>query len=103
MTIKHDPPNIPFISQASWVLGMGQIRLYPPLNSSSYFTPLAACYMAAYTLGMLSRYFPTTWMRLGRSERGDAIYPMVIRMLDWIEESFPSMAVDILRGPYPFE
>ena len=82
---------------------MGQIRLYPRLTANQQFTPLATCYISAYTVGMLSRYFPTTWMSLGRYEKGDAVYPMLIRMLDWVEEAFPSMAVDILRGPYPFE
>ena len=59
--------------------------------------------MLSYFLGMLCRYFPTTWIGLARSEMGDAVYLLVTRLFDWIQDMFPSMVVDILRGPYDFE
>ena len=73
------------------------------LESGLYFTPLAASYMSSFILGMLCRYFPTTWTELARSRKGDAVYPLIVRLLDWIQDKYPAMIVDILRGPYDFE
>lgn len=91
-----------FAQRAGW-LNIGDIVLYGPLESKLYVTPLAACFMLSYTLGMLCRYFPTSWISIGRTEKGDAFYPLATRLLDWIEYAFPVMVVDILRGPYDFE
>ena len=101
--ISHNRSFVPFLAQKSAWLNIGGVVLYPPLNSNKYFTPLAASFISSYVLGMLCRYFPTTWTGLARSEKGDAVYPLVIRLLDWIEDTFPAMVVDMLRGPYEFE
>ena len=91
-----------FAQRAGW-LNIGDIILYGPLESKLYVTPLAACFILSFSLGMLCRYFPTTWISIGRTEKGDAFYPLATRLLDWIEETFPTMVVDILKGPYDFE
>ena len=91
-----------FAQRAGW-LNIGDIILYGPLESKLHVTPLAACFVLSFALGMLCRYFPTTWISIGRTEKGDAFYPLATRLLDWIEETFPAMVVDILRGPYDFE
>ena len=91
-----------FAQRAGW-LNIGNVVLYGPLESKLYVTPLAACFMLSFSLGMLCRYFPTTWISIARTEKGDAFYPLATRLLDWIEETFPAMVVDVLRGPYDFE
>ena len=91
-----------FAQRAGW-LNIGVVVLYGPLKSRLYVTPLAACFMVSFVLGMLCRYFPTSWINIARSEKGDAFYPLAARLLDWIEETFPAMTVDLLRGPYDFE
>ena len=91
-----------FAQRIRW-LNIGDVVLYGPLESSLYFTPLAACFIVSFFLGMLCRYFPTTWINIARSEKGDAFYPLATRLLDWTEETFPAMVVDVLRGPYDFE
>ena len=92
-----------FFAQNTGMLNVGNVVLYRPLTSGLYFTPLAACFMLSFGLGMLCRYFPTTWINIARTEKGDAFYPLATRLLDWIEEIFPAMVVDVLRGPYDFE
>ena len=92
-----------FAQQYALHFGIGEVVLCSPLASKEYFTPLAACYMASYLLGMLARYFPAIWINLGCSEKGDAVHPLVISLMDWIQEMYPSMILDVLRGPYPFE
>ena len=102
--VRYNQPYVPYLSQRlGGFAGIGAVVLYGPLASGLYLTPLATCFVSAYILGMLARYFPTVWISLGRSEKGDAVYPLVTRLMDWIEESFPLMVVDILRGPYDFE
>ena len=93
----------PFFAQKVGIWEIGDVVLYGPLKSNLYFTPLAACFMLSFTLGMLCRYFPTTWINIGRFGKGDAFYPLAIRLLDWIQDTFPAMVVDALRGPYDFE
>ena len=91
IVIGHDQSFMPFFTQrSSGPFGIGDIVLCGPLHSNKYFTPLAACFMLSYCLGMLCRYFPTTWIGLARSEMGDAVYPLVTRMFDWIQDMFPA-------------
>ena len=92
-----------FFAQRASFLGMSSIVLCEPMSDKSYFSPLAACFMTSYVLGMLCRYFPTSWTDLSRTEKGDAFLPLATRLLDWIDEVFPQMVVDVLRGPYSFE
>jgi len=92
-----------YFAQRIGLLNIGDVVLYGPLESKLYFTPLAACFMVSFSLGMLCRYFPTTWINISRTEKGDAFYPLATRLLDWTEETFPAMVVDVLKGPYDFE
>ena len=92
-----------FFAQKIGVWSIGDIVLYRSLESKLYVTPLAACFILSFVLGMLCRYFPTTWINTARTEKGDAFYPLATILLDWIEEVFPVMVVDVLRSPYGFE
>ena len=103
ITVKINQATVPFFAQSTGAFSIGNAVLYANLGSGIYFTPLAAGFIASYILGMLCRYFPTSWISIARSERGDAVYPLVIRLLDWIQDKYPAMIVDILRGPYEFE
>lgn len=94
--------DVPFFAQKAGKCDIGEMVLYGPLQSNLYLTPLAACFILSFALGMLCRYFPTTWINIG-PEKGDAFYPLATRLLDWIQDTFPAMVVDALRGPYDFE
>lgn len=91
-----------FAQRVGW-WSIGDIVLYRPLQSQLYVSPLAACFIISFILGMLCRYFPATWINSARTEKGDAFYPLATVLLDWIEEVFPAMVVDLLRSPYSFE
>ena len=103
LVVSCNLENMPFLAQSRGLPFIGTVVLYSPLESGHYFSPLATCFMLSFTLGMLCRYFPTTWVNLVRSEKGDSVYPLVISLLDWIQDTYPAMIVDILRGPYGFE
>ncbi len=101
--VRYDPPFMPFLAQRFGQSRKSDIVLYPPLNSGEYFTPIALCFMLSYILGMICRYYPTIWVSLAHPQKGDAIYPFIIRAMDWIQEVYPLMVVDVLRGPYHWE
>ena len=61
-----------FLSQRYNILDIGHIVLFGPLYSNLYVTPLAACFIVSFILGMMCRYYPTSWIRLSRTEKGDA-------------------------------
>lgn len=103
LEVESRSPDGAFFAQRFGMLDIGDIVLFGPLQSNLYFTPLAACFMVSFILGMLCRYYPTAWIQMSRTEKGDAFYPLATRLLDWILGSLPSMVVDILRGPYDFE
>lgn len=104
LVVQYDHPYRPYLSQKSEnVFGIGDVALYPPLDSKLYATPIAVCIIVSYTLGMLCRYFPSIWTALASSERGDAAYPLITRLIDWIQSTFPAMVVDLFQGPYDFE
>ena len=57
--------DVPFFAQKAGQWDIGEVVLYGPLQSNLYFTPLAACFILSFALGMLCRYFPTTWINIG--------------------------------------
>lgn len=95
---------IPYFSQMSdSILGIGDVYIVPRLSESLYLNTISLYFSASFILGMLARYFPATWISLGRVEKGDAIFPLVNHLLDTIQFKFPQIVLDFLRGPYKFE
>jgi hypothetical protein len=87
---------------ASWA-GMGDIHMVQFFQSCDPICDIGQAYLAAYVMGMMSRYFPTAWISLGRTEKGDAVYPFILKLIKHIESHFPQMVLDHLDGPYKFE
>ena len=84
-------------------MGIGQIVLTKSVSKNLSLNTLGQLYSLSFFLGMLSRYFPSVWISLGRSEKGDAIYPLFIRAIELIENYFPQTVLEFLEGPYDFE
>lgn len=83
--------------------GIGDVYVVQPPDSSTRLNEVSAHYAASYVLGMLARYFPATWISLGRVERGDAVFPLINHLLDIIQTQYPRIILDYLNGPYDFE
>jgi len=83
--------------------GIGEIVLTKPIKKGLHINTLAQFYMLSYYMGMLARYFPSIWMSLSRSEKGDAIYPLFIKSMEHIEKFYPTTVLEFLSGPYEFE
>ncbi|HEY5967520.1 MAG TPA: YaaC family protein [Chitinophagaceae bacterium] len=104
--IRTSNKNIPQFSQRfldAFNMGIGEIVLTKAISSETHLNTLGQLYCLSFYLGMLSRYFPSIWISLGRTEKGDAIYPLFIRIIDLVEKHFPRTVIEFLAGPYDFE
>jgi hypothetical protein len=84
-------------------LDIGDVCVVPVMRDDKGLNLLGGMYAIAYVLGMMARYYPTTWISLMRSEKGDKIYPFVHRILDYIYDKFPKQVLTFLNAPYEFE
>jgi hypothetical protein len=99
---------IPYFSQLSFsafgpALGIGDVHVVPPIRRDIYLNTLALYFSTSFILGMIVRYFPSTWISLGRQERGDRIFPMINRLTELVQTHFPKIVLEFLRSPYGFE
>ena len=83
--------------------GIGTIVLTKSIDKNLHLNTLSQFYILSYVMGMLARYFPSVWMGLSRSEKGDAIYPLFIKSMELVESYFPLTVLEYLEGPYDFE
>ncbi|MBW8683554.1 YaaC family protein [Chitinophaga rhizophila] len=74
-----------------------EMVIVQPANKDIHFNTISSFYMVAYAFGMMARYFPSTWISLSRSEKGDAIYPLVLKTLRLIQELYPQLVLDHLN------
>jgi hypothetical protein len=96
----------PYLNQFSAIgrpFEIGDVHIVPPIRGNIYLNSLALYFAASYILGMLVRYFPASWIALGRQERGDRIFPLINGLVELIQMQFPKIVIEFLRSPYPFE
>jgi YaaC-like Protein len=104
--IRSSNKFIPQFSQRfldHFYMGIGEIVLTKNASKKLKLNTLGQLYSLSFFLGMLSRYFPSIWISLGRTEKGDAIYPLFIRAIEIIETHFPRTVLEFLESPYDFE
>jgi hypothetical protein len=73
-------------------------HLIVPWPNAGYLSPLLRCFLEAYILGMLARYFPSRWMALIRNQKGDAALPLLRRTIKHVEDDFPELVLSQLRA-----
>lgn len=71
--------------------------LVRPLPNGDNFIDLHRVFVETYILGMLSRYFPSKWMSLLRSEKGDIARSLVLAAVARAEMTFPALLQDQLH------
>lgn len=70
ITVRTKTSYFPHFSQKfidPFNIGIGDIALTKPVNENVYLSTLAQFYALSFFLGMLSRYFPSIWISLGRT------------------------------------
>lgn len=94
----------PNISQRwNGTLNIGDVFVVPVLPEDIGLNLLSGMYIISYFLGMMVRYYPTTWIGLKRAEKGDKIFPFVYQIIDFVGEKYPQQVLDFLNAPYDFE
>lgn len=63
--------------------------LVRPFPNGDKIIDIHRVYLEAYILGMLCRYFPSKWMSLLRSDKGDIARSLVLAAMARIEAKFP--------------
>lgn len=110
--IKFDNGKLTYISENwhpnitqrwSGPFGIGDICVMPCLKDDIGLNLISGLYMISYTFGMLARYHPSVWMNILRGGLGDKIYPFAHRIMQFIDNYYPKVVLDFLKGPYPFE
>jgi len=94
-------PN--FTQKWHGAFGLGELCIVPPLKDDVGLNSLGAMFAVSYVLGMMARYYPSTWISLGQVQRGDRILPLINRFLSFVQEVYPQAILDFLRAPYSFE
>jgi hypothetical protein len=79
------------------MLGIGEARFVARFSQDCDLSKPIATFTLAYILGMLVRYYPTTWITIVRSERHDAALPTLLESVAYIESRFPMMICDFLE------
>lgn len=71
--------------------------LVRPFSNHDNMIDIHRMYIEAFIVGMLSRYFPSKWMSLLRSEKGDIARSVILAAVARIEAKFPQLICDQLH------
>lgn len=74
-----------------------QLFIVEPFESKVNFSEIAVCYMVAYILGMLVRYYPTHWIALVNSADGDIYWPILNRAQHYVEHVYPELVIELIK------
>ncbi len=85
------------------IFGIGNVTLCRLIPDNIYLNSISQLYCLSFYLGMLSRYFPSYWINLNKTEKGDSIYPLLLKSIDLIIDDYPTLIYEFLEGPYNFE
>ena len=69
-----------------------------PFPNGDNLIDLHRLVIESYILGMLCRYFPSKWMALLGSDKGDIARSVILAAIDRIEREFPKLLTDQLPG-----
>jgi hypothetical protein len=89
---------IAFLS-TSRVNNRGEDFLAPQLPGGLNLSTLSLAFLAAYALGMLARYYPTSWQGLTAMRRGDRVTPLLRATTSYVEQRVPIEVADFLERP----
>ncbi len=59
---------------------------------------LSLLYLIAYSMGMLARYYPSKWLSLLNSSKGDFAFPLMKAATTVVENRFPQLVLQELEG-----
>ena len=104
IAVKGDTPDalatsLPPIQRVPGIIGMGEsVYVIEPLTAGFALSPLLALHALAYFLGMLVRYYPSTWRTMLNREKGDFLYPLLQLAVSTIRDDYPRFVLEELEN-----
>ncbi len=75
-----------------------QLYIIEVLENGHNYSEMGFCYLLAYFMGMLSRYYPTHWVSLISGRKGDLYWPIINRAQNYLETVFPELIVEYIEN-----
>lgn len=103
--IRFKSDSIPNFSQ-KWVSAfevIGDPCINPPLNNNVFLNDIAKMYCVSFIFGSISRYYPSAWNNIHKGINNDSVLPFALNFMDFLNEKYPQIIMDFLKGPYDFE
>ncbi len=75
----------------------GKTYVVGPLPDGLNLSSLSLLYMIAYSMGMLARYYPSKWLSLLNSSKGDFAFPLMKAATKVVEDRFPHLVLQELE------
>lgn len=77
--------------------GVGTLYMAQKYSSGVSLNKITQIFAISYIIGMLVRYYPSTWIDLIHQRIGDSSSPTITSVIYCIEKLFPSLVVDFLQ------
>ena len=78
---------------------VGNLVAMTPFPGEAEFSKMVISFLAAYSLGMLARYYPFQWTSILGNQRHTVALPTLLSTMDYIADEFPRMIVEFLEPP----
>lgn len=75
----------------------GTTYVVEPMPNGLDLSSLSLLYLIAYSMGMLARYYPSRWLSLLNSSKGDFAFPLMKAATTVVEERFPQLVLQELE------
>lgn len=76
----------------------GNTYVVEPMPNGLDLSSLSLLYLIAYSMGMLARYYPSKWLSLLNSSKGDFAFPLMKAATTVVEERFPQLVLQELEA-----
>ncbi len=76
----------------------GRTYVVEPFPNGLDLSSLSLLYLIAYSMGMLARYYPSKWLFLLNSGKGDFAFPMMKAATRLVEDWFPVLVLRELKS-----
>lgn len=75
----------------------GSTYIVESLPNGLDLSSLSLLYLIAYSMGMLARYYPSKWLSLLNSRKGDFAFPLMKAATAVVEDRFPQLVLQELE------
>jgi hypothetical protein len=69
-----------------------------PLDDRTRLSSFASLYIIGYTMSIMARYYPSSWLSIINRNRGDFAYPIMKAALSLVQDKFPELILQRLQN-----